>query len=149
MAWLDRYEQQTLPNKKRHAIEQMRYLLPKWKKMEDHGSREWHQYVHRLHDLVMHREDRRASGSSGKSNPGVDWYELANRWLDVAQPELIRWIETERKNRKYQNIRLKNINRYLHKNPLDEDALAHVLDGLPVIEPVDRRVMSMIIGVAR
>ncbi len=147
MAWLDRYEQQTLPNKKRHAIEQMRYLLPKWKKMEDHGSREWHQYVHRLHDLVMHREDRRAAGSSGKSSPGVDWYELANRWLDVAQPELIRWIETERKNRKYQNIRLKNINRYLHKNPLDEDALAHVLDGLPVIEPVDRRVMSMIIGV--
>ena len=173
MAWLDQHEQQTLPHKKRHAVEQMRYLLPKWKKMEDHGSKEWHRYVHRLHDLVFRQEDRRATRDSAQTvtdisgqrttgvwgrtvaagsyqpAPGVDWYELTNRWLDVAQPELIRWIETERKNRKYRDIRLKNINRHLLKHPLDEAALAHILDGLPLIEPVDRRVASMIIGVAR
>jgi len=77
---------------------------------------------------------------------GVDWYELANRWLDVVQPKLIHWIERERKNRKYQDIRLKNINRYLQRNPLQTEELQHILADLPVLEPVDKRVISMIVG---
>ncbi len=99
----------------------------------------------KIGDIARTGIENRA-GSVNPGEVGVDWYELANRWLDVVQPVLISWIETERKNRKYQNIRLKNINAHLRKNPLDEAALAHVLERLPMLEPVDKRVVSMIIG---
>ena len=149
MRWLSRHEMEMLPNKKKNAIDQMRFLLPKWLKMDDALDSDWKNHVKKLNDLVFHPGNAQGRGiDDGISLPdGVDWYELANRWLDVVQPKLIHWIERERKNRKYQDIRLKNINRYLQKNPLQTDELQHILAGLPVLEPVDKRIISMIVGV--
>ena len=148
MSWLSGHEMEMLPNKKKNAIDQMRFLLPKWLKMEDVADPDWINHVKKLHDLVFHPgASLNPDTGDGISLPeGVDWYELANRWLDVVQPKLIHWIEHERKNRKYQDIRLKNINGYLRKNPLQTDELQHILAGLQVLEPVDKRVISMIVG---
>ena len=149
MRWLSAHEIEMLPNKKKNAIDQMRLLLPKWLKMDSVPDLLWKNYVKKLHDLVFHPASSQNLGiNDDVSLPdGVDWYELANRWLDVVQPKLIHWIERERKNRKYQDIRLKNINRYLQKKPLQTDELQHILAGLPVLEPVDKRIISMIVGV--
>ncbi|TVQ68207.1 MAG: hypothetical protein EA363_11575, partial [Balneolaceae bacterium] len=148
MRWLSGHEMEMLPNKKKNAIDQMRFLLPKWLKMDDVPDPDWKNHVKRLHDLVFHsrRSQYPGTGEDISLPEGVDWYELANKWLDVVQPKLIYWIERERKNRKYQNIRLKNINGYLRKNPLQTDELQHILTDLPVLEPVDKRVISMIVG---
>ncbi|MFO8028475.1 MAG: SNF2-related protein [Cyclonatronaceae bacterium] len=149
MRWLSAHEIEMLPNKKKNAIDQMRFLLPRWLKMEDVPDSEWRNHVKKLNDLVFHPGGPQSQGTGDAVSlpEGVDWYELANRWLDVVQPKLIHWIESERKNRKYQNIRLKNINGYLKKNPLQTDELQHILAGLPVLDPVDKRVISMIMGV--
>ena len=148
MSWLSGHEMEMLPNKKKNAIDQMRFLLPKWMKMDDIPDPDWKNHVKKLHDLVFHPGASLKPGTDdGISLPeGVDWYELANRWLDVVQPKLIHWIEHERKNRKYQDIRLKNINGYLQKKPLQTDEFQHILAGLQVLEPVDKRVISMIVG---
>ncbi|MFW6347175.1 MAG: SNF2-related protein [Cyclonatronaceae bacterium] len=171
--WLQEHELDMLPHKKQNAIRQMKAVLPAWLKRakadaaqlqktvftaedapepsEKHGSPEsyppryayskgWHKKVHQLNELM---EQHKSSGADA----GVDWYELANRWLDVAQPRLIHWLEKERKKRKYQDIRLRNIDKYLENKPMSEDELDHLLRDLPALESVEKRIVSMIIGI--
>lgn len=171
--WLQQHELDMLPHKKQSAIRQMRVVLPEWLKRAekdagqlqssafaaDEGSEfsddtsaseayppryrytaGWHQKVGQLSKLIARAEP-------AGSDMSVDWYELANRWLDVTQPRLIYWLENERKKRKYQDIRLRNIDSYLKKHPLSEAELHHILNKLPALESVEKRIVSMIIGV--
>lgn len=171
--WLQQHELDMLPHKKQSAIRQMRTVLPEWlKRAEADAARQqssvfaaaehaahyddtpeseayppryqytdgWHKNVIQLNKLVT-------QPVMTGTNMSVDWYELANRWLDVAQPRLIFWLEHERKKRKYQDIRLGNIDLYLKRHPLSEAELHHILHKLPALESVEKRIVSMIIGV--
>lgn len=135
--WLIKHEQETLPNKKKNALNQMKKILPKWLKNANDQSKSWQFKVRDLNNI--------ASGKFGAGT--VDYYELANRWLDIAQPILIHWLEEERRSRKNHNIRLQDVNSYLADNPIPEADLNHILDNLPQVKPADERIRAIIIGV--
>jgi len=138
--WLNRHEQEMLPNKKQNALNQIQKVLPQWLKNAESLKidDETLGYMKKLSDLIKTKP--------GASEPVPDWYELANRWLDITQPVLIYWLENERRNRKYQNIRLQDINGYLKKHPHGLRELKHLLDELPIIEPAEKRIIAVIIG---
>ncbi len=75
-----------------------------------------------------------------------DWYELANRWLDFAQPRLIEWLENERRRRKYREIRLSNITPHLTENPPTAAQLRTLTEQLPRVEPARNRIIAVIAG---
>ncbi|MFU8861631.1 MAG: SNF2-related protein [Cyclonatronaceae bacterium] len=145
--WLSKHERDTLPRKKVSALEQMETITAKWMARDDSNQDpELANRIKALHQLF--RNNRSGGYPDGAiAVETVDWYELANRWLDVVQPVFINWLTEERKQKKYRDIRLKNMNKYLVSNPLSADALDHILENLPAIEPVDRRVVAAIVGV--
>ena len=78
-----------------------------------------------------------ADGSSGTGDESgfaeqPDWYELANRWLDLAQPMLIAWLEREKKRRRrYREIRLTNLTPHLTLHPPSGEQLLTLLENPP------------------
>ncbi|TVQ09165.1 MAG: hypothetical protein EA364_14550 [Balneolaceae bacterium] len=145
--WLGKHERETLPRKKVNALEQMETITAKW--MDRDEITQYPELAHRIKALHHLFRNTQTGGFPGGAIAAetVDWYELANRWLDVVQPIFIGWLTEERKQKKYRDIRLKNMNKYLASNPPTADALDHILKNLPAIEPVDRRVVSAIVGV--
>lgn len=85
-------------------------------------------------------------GSRTTQHEQPDWYELANRWLDLAQPRLIEWLENERRRRKYREIRLSNITPHLTENPPAGARLRTLTEQLPRVEPARNRIVAVIIG---
>lgn len=137
--WLSKNELDMLPNKKRHALSQMKKMITAWTKKETDPERQ--KLLKELHRITNEKVDI--------DDFTPDWYELADRWLDLAQPKLIHWLEKERKTRRYQNIRLENINGYLKKNPFTTEELEYLLEALPLSEPISTRMHAVIIGISR
>ncbi|MCC5935519.1 MAG: hypothetical protein JJU35_14825 [Balneolales bacterium] len=226
IAWLDSHERETLPNKKRNALDQLESLVSKWdrrlrkgmikvkeNKEANFGSgaensdselaakdgsfsgdvlpgrteapesdrtkaktkptkkqitlvdADFEKAVRKLHRLFQQKSRSNAGGAAaaayGSSGTGdesgfagtaaeqPDWYELANRWLDLAQPMLIAWLEREKRRRKYREIRLTNLTPHLTLHPPSGEQLLTLLENLPRIEPARNRIVAAIIGVGR
>ena len=126
-------EKLLLPQKKRRALEVAEYILTqKLDREKEVGKRQLLQ-----DNLLLFRE-------SIKSEV-VDFYSLAELWLDVMQPYLNNMRDLPRNRRKALN--LNSLKSEWKKVELTEEILQYILINCPQAESIDGKIAACIIGV--
>jgi hypothetical protein len=74
----------------------------------------------------------------------LDPYLVGEMWWDLVRPQFAD-LRSRRRRRRY--TRLRDLDALLADNPIDLSDIRNRLRRIPVIEPVDKRVSAVIIGV--
>lgn len=141
--WLDRFlkaaaqaEALLLPRRMQRALEQMAEMTNAWghhaAQRGDHDVADQWWRLHGMARLGSDDEDQ------------LDPYLVGEVWWDLVRP-LFADIRRPRRHRRY--IRLRDLDELLRQQPLDLPAMQDRLRRVPVLEPVDRRVNAVIIGI--
>ena len=125
-------EIQNLPNKKRRGLELLQHLVTAYLKPRGIDRER--------KDLLL--EIQRILKPDLANEFSIDYYQLAQTWLDIVQPIL---IEERQKSRRV--VHLKSLERKLKREPLDNGQLAQLTDRLPTINNIGKRIASCIIGI--
>ena len=125
-------EIQNLPNKKRRGLELLQHLVTAYLKPRD-IDRERKDLLLEIHRILTPNLANEFS---------IDYYQLAQTWLDIVQPIL---IEERQKSRRV--VHLKILERKLKRDPLDNGQLAQLTERLPTINNIGKRIASCIIGI--
>ncbi|MYE91203.1 hypothetical protein F4X33_19640 [Candidatus Poribacteria bacterium] len=125
-------EIQNLPNKKRRGLELLQHLVTAYLKPRGIDRER--------KDLLL--EIQRILKPDLANEFSIDYYQLAQTWLDIVQPIL---IEERQKSRRV--VHLKILERKLKREPLDNGQLAQLTERLPTINNIGKRIASCIIGI--
>jgi hypothetical protein len=130
---IGRHEKEMLPNKKKRALRQMDTVLRAYLGKEAENTRR----KSALLDLLEVVEDR---------DNRFDQYQFTQKWLEMIKPYFIyKQEESPQKN----VVRIHQLNEYLIDNPLSLAQLEKLLESVVVLQPVEERIASCIIGVPR
>lgn len=140
--WLDhflnaagRHETLLLPRRMQRALDQMADLTASWADAADRiGDMDRAQQWRRVHHLARPRPD----------DERRDPYLIGEVWWDLVRPQFAH-LERARRRRRYQ--RLRDLDPYLRTMPLDLRVVQNALRRVPIVEPVDKRVSAVILGV--
>jgi superfamily II DNA or RNA helicase len=142
--WLDRFlaaaadnEALLLPRRMQRALEQMAEMTSRWAEQalrtaDPDGADQWR----RLHRVAR----------PGPDDERLDPYLVGEVWWDLVRP-LFADIPRTRRRRRY--TRLRDLDPLLRARPLDLPAVQTAMRRVPVVEPVDKRVSAVILGVPR
>ncbi len=129
---IQKSEIQNLPNKKRRALELLQNLMVAYLKPRE-VPRERRDILRGIQKLFNPDPTHEFS---------IDYYQLAQTWLDIIQPILI-----EERQKRRGIVHLKSLERKLKREPLDNAQLALLTDRLPTINNIGKRIASCIIGI--
>jgi hypothetical protein len=140
--WLDRFltaatqsETMLLPRRMQSALEQMAQMTAAWREQAvrqgDHLSAEQWSHLRKIARPASDDDDR------------LDPYLVGEVWWDQVRP----LFANIRRARRRRYTRLRDLDALLRATPLDLPAMQAALRRVPVIEPVDKRVSAVIIGV--
>jgi hypothetical protein len=131
-------ETMLLPRRMQRALDQMSAMAKTW----------GHQAAVRGNwELAgqWQRIGRFAHPESGDEDR-LDPYLVGEMWWDLVRP---RFADLRSRRRRHRYTRLRDLQPLLTGNPLDLGTIRDRLRRIPVIEPVDKRVSAVIIGVPR
>ena len=143
--WLDRFlrvaarnESLLLPRRMQRALEQMAEMTSRWaeQSLRD-GKSEAAEQWRRLH---------RATRPAQDDDEALDPYQVGEVWWDLVRP-LFADIPRTRRRRRY--TRLRDLDPLLRVRPLDLAAVQTAMRRVSIVEPVDKRVSAVILGVPR
>jgi superfamily II DNA or RNA helicase len=129
-----RAERAMLPNKRRHALDQMGEVLNFYENWAEEATGR----AKVCRRLLEHLE------ASGKGGWRVDLYKMARAWMECIEPRLRKKKEDQRRR---QPVRLKDLTEDLKHNELSTEQLCQVADHTELIRPFDQRVAAWILGV--
>jgi hypothetical protein len=141
--WLDRFlgvaarnESMLLPRRMQRALEQMAEMTSRWAEqaLRD-GKSETAEQWRRLH---------RATRPGPDDDEALDPYQVGEVWWDLVRP-LFADIPRTRRRRRY--TRLRDLDPLLRARPLDLASVQTAMRRVSVVEPVDKRVSAVILGV--
>jgi len=133
---LEKNQLKLLPNKKRRALEMLKKLLNKYL-IDRSATAKRKKYIRQLLDIY--------SPEPLDDSLSVNFYQFAQLWLDIIQP---RMIELKKSNRRWKNvIDLDVLRRDLERDPISDDDLKKILDNIIVIDRLDKRIASCIMGI--
>lgn len=141
--WLDRYltaaagnEALLLPRRMQRALGQMVEMTTLWSEnLMREGQMEAGQQWRRV---------ARIAQPGPEDEERLDPYLVAEVWWDLVRP-LFAELPRTRRQRRY--VRLRDLDHLLRTRPLDLSATQDALRRVPVVEPVDKRVSAVILGV--
>lgn len=131
-----RAETMLLPRRMQRALDQMAVMATIW---GDQAARQdnWELFEH------WQRVRHFAHPESGDDDR-LDPYLVGEMWWDLVRPQFAD-LRSRRRRRRY--TRLRDLDALLADNPIDLLDIRNRLRRIPVIEPVDKRVSAVIIGV--
>ncbi len=129
-----RAERAMLPNKRRHALDQMGDVLNYYEHWAEEGT-DRAEVCRRLLKYLR---------GSGREGWQVDLYEMAQAWIECIEPRL---RERKANQRRRQPVRLKDLTQELKQDELSTEHLRRVADHTELIRPFDQRVAAWIMGV--
>jgi len=132
---LNATERQLLPKKKQRALEEMGFLLKKYKGQAKQDKDEHRQEViQQLIELIEPTEE----------NQSTDWSALAEAWLDLIRPT---WYEYLKNRHRSGPLLLKHMRSSLQATPLSTEALEEILHSRLWTKPLDQRIVAAILGI--
>ena len=147
---LARREPELLPRKKRRALEELRWVVERYRSDAVAASDDERLEVARqLLGLIRPTDpdERAAEAQRGLfDRSAIDLHALADAWLDVVRPT---WYDHLRDHRRTRPLRLRDLRTaLLGPHRLATGALREMVAQARVVRPVDERVVATIIGVA-
>ncbi len=127
-------ERDLLPPKKKRALEVAEHIISK--KIDNKSlNKELKNVLKQMHSLLKPNVDY-----------VVDYERLAEEWIEVLQPYLIE--KRENNKRKKTVLNLSSLKGDFKKINLDIDQLINMMDNSTIIEEIDNKIASCIIGVS-
>jgi len=132
-------EAELLPSRRRRALELLRESLEAWsKEMKRLGSLDLlEDYQDLLGALFPSKEKQR--------EPFPDPRSISDAWLRLIRPRVRAALE--RRSRRKRLWQLTELSPYLTDDPIPPDELRRAFAEIPLLAPVEERVVAMIIGV--
>lgn len=128
---IKRFEQKSLPIKRRRALAQMTKVCSAYLRESEQDPKRRSIITALL--TVLRDEDGQ-----------YDLYQLAGNWIEVIKPSMIAFQEANERNRA---VRLKHITPYLIEYKLPNEKLEYLLGKTVRLKPIEERTASCIIGV--
>ncbi|MGY1671408.1 SNF2-related protein [Geodermatophilus sp. SYSU D00710] len=126
-----------LPRRMQRALEQMAQLTDGWaEQAARRGSPATAEQWRRLHN---------AARPSPDDDVRLDPYLVGEMWWDLVRPRFADLQQQQRRRRRYS--RLRDLDPLLRARPLEIADVLRALERVPAVEPVDKRVSAVIIGV--
>ncbi|HAS39471.1 MAG TPA: hypothetical protein DCS93_03290 [Microscillaceae bacterium] len=126
---------QSLPNKKRRAIELLQLLIE--------GYLDDSEVTQAKKRLI--RDLERQMTIERQAEYQVDYYELAQQWLKIIQPHLLRFRQEFSPN-KMVHLKDEGFIEYLLNNPISDETFKELLENLPKVKNLEKRITTCIIG---
>ncbi len=140
--WLNRFllvaaqrETLLLPRRMQRALEQMAKMTDVWavgaaQRGKPAEADQWR----RLHNIAKPSHD----------DLRLDHYLVGEAWWDLVRPRFAD-VRAQRRRRRY--ARLRDLDPLLRADPLELSDVQRAMERVPTVEPVDKRVSAVIIGV--
>lgn len=132
-------ERQLLPQRRQRALALLERVLDGWIVQAERNME-----VERRHALAKLRSSLFPS-SEDQEDLFPDPRSVADAWLRVIRPRIKQALAARRNRRRI--WRLSDLHGALLRDPIELVTLERAFAGVPLLEPVDRRILAMIVGV--
>jgi hypothetical protein len=146
---LARRESELLPRKKRRALEELRWVVERYRaEAIANGDDDRLDVARQVLGLLRHADADERAGEAARGlfeRSAMDLHALSDAWLDLIRPV---WYEHLRDRGRLRPLRLRDLRGTLTgPHPLSTQQLAQLVMQARPVQPIDERVVATIVGV--
>ncbi len=131
-----------LPNKKRRALELLKRLISDFLDIEEKKGL----FPDERRKVILRDLDQVLQGKI-EDDFSIDYYQLAQNWINIIQPKLIELKKETKSKRKIIHLTSKQFLKELKKHPITTEEFESLRERIVTANQLDKRIASCIIGI--